>query len=101
MNNRNIVKLIDVFIEGNTEDFTVVYLVMDFFPSDLKKLFRSEIYLTAKHIQLLSYNLLKGIEYLHNSDIWHRDLKPANVLIDEDCNVKLCDFGLARTVHAE
>lgn len=50
MSNKNIVKLIDVFIEGNPEDFNVIYLVMDYFPSDLKKLFRSEIYLTAKHI---------------------------------------------------
>ena len=28
----------------------------------------------------------------------HRDLKPANVLINEDCTVKLCDYGLARSI---
>ena len=28
----------------------------------------------------------------------HRDLKPANVLINEDCMVKLCDYGLARSI---
>lgn len=28
----------------------------------------------------------------------HRDLKPANVLVNEDCTVKLCDFGLARSI---
>lgn len=50
---------------------------------------------------MLAYNLLKGLEYLHNSNIWHRDLKPANILINEDCDVKLCDFGLARTVTSE
>ena len=50
MNNKNLVKLIDIFIEGNPEDFSVIYLVMDYFPSDLKKLFRSDIYLTNKHI---------------------------------------------------
>ena len=45
MNNKNIVKLIDVFIEGELENFTVIYLVMEYFPSDLKK----EIYLSKAH----------------------------------------------------
>jgi mitogen-activated protein kinase 1/3 len=30
--------------------------------------------------------------------VLHRDLKPANVLVNEDCTVKLCDFGLARSI---
>lgn len=44
------------------------------------------------------YNLLCGIKYLHDSNVLHRDLKPANVLINEDCTVKLCDYGLARSI---
>jgi mitogen-activated protein kinase 1/3 len=35
---------------------------------------------------------------LHESNVLHRDLKPANVLVNEDCTVKLCDFGLARSI---
>lgn len=44
------------------------------------------------------YNLLCSIKYLHESNVLHRDLKPANVLINEDCTVKLCDYGLARSL---
>ena len=31
-------------------------------------------------------------------NIIHRDIKPANILVNSDCNIKLCDFGLARTI---
>jgi len=41
--------------------------------------------------------LLCAIKYLHESNVLHRDLKPANVLLNEDCTVKLCDYGLARS----
>jgi serine/threonine protein kinase len=35
---------------------------------------------------------------LHESRVIHRDLKPANILVNEDCSVKLCDYGLARSI---
>ena len=41
-----------------------------------------------------------GMVYLHAKDVLHRDLKSSNVLMDEDCNVKLCDFGLSE-MHAK
>lgn len=39
-----------------------------------------------------------AIKYLHESTVIHRDLKPANILVNEDCSVKLCDYGLARSI---
>ena len=44
------------------------------------------------------YNLLCAVRYLHSANVLHRDLKPANILVNEDCSVKICDFGLARSI---
>lgn len=71
---------------------------MEYAESDLKKLIKSTINLELLHIQTIIYNLLCSIKYLHESNVLHRDLKPANVLINEDCTVKLCDYGLARSI---
>ena len=47
---------------------------------------------------MLIYNTLCAVKFMHSANIIHRDLKPANILVDSDCNVKICDFGLARTL---
>lgn len=44
-------------------------------------------------------NNVVGLKYIHCAGVLHRDLKPANVLINQDCSVKICDFGLARSVE--
>jgi mitogen-activated protein kinase 1/3 len=41
--------------------------------------------------------LLRGLNYLHSANILHRDLKPGNLLVNANCDLKICDFGLART----
>jgi mitogen-activated protein kinase 1/3 len=64
----------------------------------LKKLIKSPVHLEEDHIQLIAYNTLCGLKYIHSANILHRDLKPANILLNEDCEVKICDFGLARSV---
>lgn len=95
----NLISIIEIVEPVNLEGFDSIYLVMDYCQSDLKKLFKSPIHLQNVHIQTLVYNILLGIKYLHSAEVLHRDLKPANVLINEDCSVKICDFGLARSVE--
>ena len=41
--------------------------------------------------------LLRGLKYIHSANVLHRDLKPSNLLLNANCDLKICDFGLART----
>jgi mitogen-activated protein kinase 1/3 len=81
--------------------FQELYIVMEICDSDLKKLCRTDVTLTMLHINTLLYNLLVGLKYLHSAGIYHRDLKPANCLVNQDCSVKICDFGLSRAIGDE
>ncbi len=50
------------------------------------------------HKQYVIYQLLKSLYFLHTAELIHRDVKPSNMLLNSDCHVKLCDFGLCRSV---
>mmetsp|Transcript_3048 Transcript_3048/g.7932 ORF Transcript_3048/g.7932 Transcript_3048/m.7932 type:complete len:587 (-) Transcript_3048:253-2013(-) len=86
---------------GPDDDFDELYLVFEYVDTDLYKLIMSPQYLTTEHIQTFLYQMLTGIKYIHSSSVIHRDLKPANILLNEDCSLKICDFGLARIVSSE
>lgn len=53
------------------------------------------------HQVYVFYQMLKALRYLHSAELIHRDLKPSNVLLNSECKVKICDFGLVRTLNAE
>uniref|UniRef100_A0A8C8ZYD5 mitogen-activated protein kinase n=1 Tax=Prolemur simus TaxID=1328070 RepID=A0A8C8ZYD5_PROSS len=76
------------------------YLVMPFMGTDLGKLMKHEK-LSEDRIQFLVYQMLKGLKYIHAAGIIHRDLKPGNLAVNEDCELKILDFGLARQADSE
>lgn len=52
--------------------------------------------LTDEHVQFLVYQILRGLKYIHSAGVIHRDLKPSNLAVNEDCELRILDFGLAR-----
>jgi len=82
------------------ESFNQIFLVIDFIDHDLKKIFTTARprSFNDNHVLIILYNLLCGINFLHSANVIHRDLKPSNVLINKECTVAVCDFGLARTL---
>lgn len=93
--------LCDIVIPEDFFTFDELYLVLEIADSDLKKLIVTPIFLTEEHVKTILYNLLLGEKFIHDSGIIHRDLKPANCLLNQDCSVRICDFGLARTINEE
>lgn len=47
-------------------------------------------------LQYFLYQILRGLKYIHSANVIHRDLKPSNLLLNANCDLKICDFGLAR-----
>ena len=54
--------------------------------------------LTKVQAELIFYNCVCALKFLHSANIIHRDIKPSNIVIDKNFNIRICDFGLARTL---
>ncbi|XP_041868107.1 mitogen-activated protein kinase 15 isoform X2 [Melanotaenia boesemani] len=92
----NIVKLLNVIRAQNDKD---IYLIFEYMDTDLHAVIKKGSLLKDIHKRYVMYQLFKAIKYLHSGNVIHRDQKPSNVLLDTDCVVKLCDFGLARSLN--
>lgn len=66
--------------------------------TDLFKIINSKQHLSNDHYKFIFYQILRAILYMHSANVLHRDIKPSNVLINEDCTIKICDFGLSRNL---
>ncbi|XP_054841268.1 mitogen-activated protein kinase 15 isoform X2 [Eublepharis macularius] len=97
----NIIKLLNVIRAQNDKD---IYLVFESMETDLHAVIKKGNLLKDIHKRYVLYQLLKATRFIHSGNVIHRDQKPSNILLDADCFVKLCDFGLARSlcqIHKE
>ena len=95
-------KLLDVIMSNDSEEpDSYLFIVMEYVEHDLKKLLQASnkmFEFSEDHVVTIMYNCLCALKFLHSANIMHRDIKPANLLVDGSCQVKICDFGLSRTV---
>ncbi|XP_060788359.1 mitogen-activated protein kinase 13 isoform X1 [Neoarius graeffei] len=99
MKHENVIGLLDVFTPATRlESFQDFYLVMPYMYTDLSKV---RGLLSEDRVQFLVYQMLCGLKYIHNAGIIHRDLKPGNLAVNQDCELKILDFGLARQADQE
>nr|KAJ3419037.1 Mitogen-activated protein kinase [Polyrhizophydium stewartii] len=94
----NVALFIDVDINDTTSSFNELYVVEGLMEADLNQIIKSGQQLTKQHFQYFLYQLLRGLKWMHSANIIHRDLKPGNLLVNSDCELRICDFGLARGI---
>ncbi|KAG2222520.1 hypothetical protein INT45_012834, partial [Circinella minor] len=90
-----IIELFDMDIV-DINAFNEIYLVFDCMDASLHDVIHSDKPLSIVHGQWILYQMLSGLKYIHAAHVIHRDLKPANILININCDIKICDFGMAR-----
>lgn len=90
----NVVGLLEMMVEQNQ-----IYMIFDYMDHDLTGLLtHPDLKLGENHRKYLFKQLMEGLNYLHLKRVIHRDIKGSNILVDSIGNLKIADFGLARTM---
>ncbi|XP_040990335.1 mitogen-activated protein kinase 2-like [Juglans microcarpa x Juglans regia] len=97
MDHENVISIKDIIRPPKKDAFNDVYIVYELMDTDLQHVIQSDQLLTDNHCQYFLYQLLRGLKYVHSANVLHRDLKPSNLLLNGNCDLKIGDFGLART----
>nr|GME05744.1 mitogen-activated protein kinase 3 [Ipomoea batatas] len=92
LEHENVIAIKDVIPPPLRREFNDVYIATELMDTDLHQIIRSNQGLSEEHCQIL-----RGLKYIHSANVIHRDLKPSNLLLNSNCDLKICDFGLART----
>jgi mitogen-activated protein kinase 1/3 len=95
----NLISLNDVIQSRSSAQ--KLYLVFDYMEMSLTSALNKTNDLSNTHIQFIFYQIIRALHSLHAAQIIHRDIKSCNILIDEHCNVKICDLGFARGLKNE
>lgn len=103
LHHTNVVQLKEIVTSKDQGDIPKnVFMVFEYLEYDLTGIIESpEIKISQDHIKAWSNQLLKGVHYMHINKIVHRDLKASNLLINKRGELKIADWGLARSWNKE
>uniref|UniRef100_A0A0K0F5T3 Mitogen-activated protein kinase n=1 Tax=Strongyloides venezuelensis TaxID=75913 RepID=A0A0K0F5T3_STRVS len=91
----NIINIQEIISAPTVDQMRDIYIVQCLMETDLYKLLKTQR-LSNDHTCYFLYQILRGLKYIHSANVLHRDLKPSNLLLNTTCDLKICDFGLAR-----
>ncbi|TIB82469.1 Pkinase-domain-containing protein [Wallemia mellicola] len=94
----NIISVLDMIKPKDYPNFKEVYLIQELMETDLHRVIRTQD-LSDDHAQYFVYQTCRALKAMHSADVIHRDLKPSNLLLNANCDLKVCDFGLARSTQ--
>jgi len=98
----NVLGLVDILPPpAGKESWKDVYLVSELMDTDLHYIIHSKQPLSDEHFKYFLYQILRGVHAIHSAHVLHRDLKPGNLLVNKNCDLKVCDFGLARGIFPD
>eukprot|EP00798_Chlamydomonas_sp_ICE-L_P027646 gene27646-7285_t len=92
----DIVDVKHIMLPPSSSSYKDIYVVFELMETDLHQVIKANDDLTPGHYQFFLYQMLRGLKFIHSAKVFHRDIKPKNILANSNCNLKICDFGLAR-----
>lgn len=96
----NLINLRCILTPNPKYSFKDLYLVFERMDCDMKEMLKlNHDCLDSEHYRFFMFQLLHGLDFLHHANVFHRDMKPQNILINEGCELKICDFGLSRMAY--
>ncbi|KAI9479613.1 mitogen-activated protein kinase [Zychaea mexicana] len=98
-NHENIISILDIVKPRSIDEFSEVYLIQELMETDMHRVIRTQD-LSDDHCQYFTYQTLRALKAMHSANVLHRDLKPSNLLLNANCDLKICDLGLARSANS-